>query len=89
MPKRRCRPLSDIRCSELVGRNQSPARTPHARLGSRPRRIGACAANRGMDSDVEIARRVMPLRQGVSGFSSTCPAELCCTRSLDSVGCVV
>ncbi len=42
------------------------------------------AASRCMNSSGLITRCVVPSRQGILSFSSTCPAALSCTRSSDS-----
>ena len=53
---------------------------------------GGChteAASRCMNSSGDIIRCVVPSRQGVLSFSSTCPAALSCNRSSDSAGRVM
>jgi hypothetical protein len=50
------------------------------------RRHGSTAASRCVNSSGDMTRRVLPSRQGVFSFSTTCPAALICTRSLARAG---
>ncbi len=50
---------------------------------------GTSAASRCINSSGDATRCVVPCRQGVSSFNSTCPAALRCTHSSDSTGRVM
>ena len=65
---------SPVDCLCLArGRATGPTRPARGR--------GTSAASRCMHSSGDITRCVVPSRQGVLSFSTTCPASLHCTRS--------
>jgi hypothetical protein len=59
----------------------------HRRAGRRSK--GASATCFCKNSGCEISKCVVPSRQGVFSFSTTCPAALICTRSLSRAGRVM